>query len=598
MSDTTRRYPFDVRPLHLETLDSYTPRLLRANFDSEIHQKHLIRLARNSNPDTTTETLWADIVAAKSGRDINRLLPATAPAFHHADGVSCEFCTEGITERFMCTLCAGGATVQQHPHFTSNVCLRHRRWVGPSARHHGQINVGEELVRAEITFRKLLRNQRIDAPFYLALRRALAPVPPRPVAWSQRNIAAAADIRVYPALVTLAAITTSVGFTEKFFDPNRTFIEAHAHLATTIQTVLGDNQAEVTRLMWLYFRPTFLDIRESLEQQRPFSPSSPHGFPLRAAVVARFRAPMRPLEPFKRYLTPTGDNIITPQNYLAVLTHQATPTPVTAAKRSIATICRAGHRTNRIPQVLSKHAALGTDNCPICENREILVGFNDMGTTHPWLAREFHPTLNAPHTPQTVFGGSPTLFWWRCKKGHEFPATASNRTAAHSGCPVCLNRTIVPTINDLPTLFPHLAVQWHPTMNTEPLEGIAPGSNYNAWWTCPKEHLFQKRVGERTRGANCHHCKKGPDASNRTIACARPDLADEWDHTRNHCLTPDDVLIGSQESYWWLCPNNTHYSYSQRPARRNIGFGCPRCTGVLQRGVNDIATKFGDISTE
>ena len=157
------------------------------------------------------------------------------------------------------------------------------------------------------------------------------------------------------------------------------------------------------------------------------------------------------------------------------------------------TICRHGHRGYRSQPNLRTQAKKDRDNCPVCEHRTVLCGFSDMATTKPWMALEFHPTLNAPHTPHTVFAGSPDKFWWVCSKGHDFEATASNRSAARSGCPVCLGRVIDARYNTLSVLQPAIASEWHPTFNTkQSLAETTPGSNYLAWWLCgANKHTYQ-----------------------------------------------------------------------------------------------------------
>lgn len=43
------------------------------------------------------------------------------------------------------------------------------------------------------------------------------------------------------------------------------------------------------------------------------------------------------------------------------------------------------------------------DGCPVCAGQKVLPGFNDLATTNPVLAAQWHPTHNAPLTPRDVF---------------------------------------------------------------------------------------------------------------------------------------------------------------------------------------------------
>lgn len=74
--------------------------------------------------------------------------------------------------------------------------------------------------------------------------------------------------------------------------------------------------------------------------------------------------------------------------------------------------------------------------CPICSNKKILVGFNDLSTTHPKVASEWNYDLN-DITPKEVTAGSHQKVWWKCQKcGNEWQTYIYNRTSNH-GCPKC-----------------------------------------------------------------------------------------------------------------------------------------------------------------
>src|SRR5665647_3629583 len=250
MDDLTRTYPFPVRPRHLETLTSYTARLQAANFETDVHKRYLTRLSQAECAATARDSgsTWSRIVQAKTGRDTSRLLADGVPAVVHADGGSCPSCTDGISERYLCTLCARGELVKQHPHFDMNVCIQHRRWVGPSSHASQQFNGGNDLVRAELGFRKLRSRGLTDAASYLALRRILSPI-----ASSARVRGAAADVLIYPILVRLSQILTAVDFCRRFFDPNHTFAEAFTFLSDVVDSVIGDGHKDIVRSLWLYF---------------------------------------------------------------------------------------------------------------------------------------------------------------------------------------------------------------------------------------------------------------------------------------------------------------------------------------------------------
>ena len=61
--------------------------------------------------------------------------------------------------------------------------------------------------------------------------------------------------------------------------------------------------------------------------------------------------------------------------------------------------------------------------CAVCSNKKIVLS-NCLATTHPELAKEWHPTLNNGKTPFDVIAGTNKKLWWKCDKGddHEWDA--------------------------------------------------------------------------------------------------------------------------------------------------------------------------------
>ena len=126
-------------------------------------------------------------------------------------------------------------------------------------------------------------------------------------------------------------------------------------------------------------------------------------------------------------------------------------------------VCGKGHEW----QAIVKSRVNGT-GCPVCANRVLLTGENDLATVYPDLARQWHPTKNGTLTPRDVIAGSHRKVWWRCDQGHEWQATILSRASSGNGCPVCAGKVILPGDNDLATHFPEIAAQWHPHEERDP----------------------------------------------------------------------------------------------------------------------------------
>ena len=69
--------------------------------------------------------------------------------------------------------------------------------------------------------------------------------------------------------------------------------------------------------------------------------------------------------------------------------------------------------------------------CPVCAGKKILIGFNDLTTTHPEVAEEADGW-----DPRTVSKGHYIKVNWICKEGHKWSARPATRTAGF-GCPTC-----------------------------------------------------------------------------------------------------------------------------------------------------------------
>lgn len=80
------------------------------------------------------------------------------------------------------------------------------------------------------------------------------------------------------------------------------------------------------------------------------------------------------------------------------------------------------------------------------------------------------------------------------------------------------------------------------------------------------------------------------DTLPNSFAQYHPDIAKEWDYTRNGDITPDKIAKTSTKKYYWICTNG-HNSYLSSPANRHLGSGCPICSNTqVMKGHNDLKT--------
>lgn len=80
------------------------------------------------------------------------------------------------------------------------------------------------------------------------------------------------------------------------------------------------------------------------------------------------------------------------------------------------------------------------------------------------LLEEWDYEKNYPILPSHIKPKSNKPRWWVGKCGHEWE-TSPNHRLNGTGCPYCAGRRALPGFNDLESLNPELAKQWHPTLN-------------------------------------------------------------------------------------------------------------------------------------
>ena len=76
------------------------------------------------------------------------------------------------------------------------------------------------------------------------------------------------------------------------------------------------------------------------------------------------------------------------------------------------------------------------DSCPLCANRVVVPGINDLCTTHPELADEWDFEENEDLLPQNVSYGMGKKVSWKCPLGHKYKATILHRSSG-TNCPIC-----------------------------------------------------------------------------------------------------------------------------------------------------------------
>ncbi len=260
-------------------------------------------------------------------------------------------------------------------------------------------------------------------------------------------------------------------------------------------------------------------------------------------------------------------------------------------------LCPLGHA---YPATI-KNRVLSNSGCPYCGGDKALPGFNDLSTVCPRIAAEWHPSLNGDLTPSKVTRGSSEKVMWLCPKGHAYPATTRNRVSNNSGCPYCSGNRALPGFNDLLTVCPEIAAEWHPLLNGDLTPfNVTKCCNDKVWWLCPLGHAYSAKISNRvSNNTGCPYCSGNralPGFNDLLTVC--PEIAAEWHPLLNGDLTPSNVTKGCNDKVMWLCPKGHAYSASIN-SRTGQDSGCPYCSGkMVLPGFNDLLTVCPEIAAE
>lgn len=152
--------------------------------------------------------------------------------------------------------------------------------------------------------------------------------------------------------------------------------------------------------------------------------------------------------------------------------------------------------------------------CPACSLHVLVPEINSLAARDPRLSSEWDIERNYPLMPNQVTYLSSKKVWWKCHKCNgSYRKTVRNMLRDARDCPYCNNRKVLEGYNDLETLFPDIAAQWHPDRNGDLLpSAVLAGSNKSVWWKCPTcGHEWSSRIVNRTRyrDAICPSCRNG-----------------------------------------------------------------------------------------
>ena len=232
------------------------------------------------------------------------------------------------------------------------------------------------------------------------------------------------------------------------------------------------------------------------------------------------------------------------------------------------------------------------DNIAILEQYFTTEVKNNIAVDSPKLAAEWDYEKNGNLRPEYFSHSSVQEFWWKCDKGHSWKAEA-NRRFRGSECPYCSGNAVWKGFNDLATVNPELAKQWHPSKNwnLKPTM-VTANSHEKVWWICDKGHEWEAIVSSRNNGSGCPICagQKVLKGFN-DLESQHPELAKQWHPTKNGDLKPSMVTCGCNRTVWWKCEKG--HEWAAYVSNRVNGMGCPVCSNhKVLAGYNDLETLY------
>ena len=255
--------------------------------------------------------------------------------------------------------------------------------------------------------------------------------------------------------------------------------------------------------------------------------------------------------------------------------------------------------------------------CPYFNGTAVWSGFNDLQTLNPELAKQWHPTKNGNLNPTDVTVNSNKKAWWlllykdpKTQKHFKFEWKASVSSRNNNrGCPYLAGKTVLYGFNDLQTVNPELAKQWHPTKNgnLKPTQ-VTVNTDKKVWWILAyddpktKKHFdfeWKAAISDRNNGKNCPYLSgKAVWLGFNDLATINPELAAQWHSARNGNLKPTQVTVNSNKKVWWILSyddtkTGKHFNFEWKDSisHRNGGRGCPYLSG------HAVWPEFNDLQT-
>lgn len=231
--------------------------------------------------------------------------------------------------------------------------------------------------------------------------------------------------------------------------------------------------------------------------------------------------------------------------------------------------------------------------CPICSNRRIITGLNDLATLSPDIAKELD-ARSSGFSASEIANKSGKRAWWLCANGHSYEMIIYDRVVNNVGCPYCNKREVLSGYNDIFSSNKDLIDQWcyELNINIDPTNILYNTSTIKYWWKCKNNHNWQRALSDiinRSRN-NCPYCtNKKVLIGYNDLETLRPDLINEFNNNKN-IVSMNKYSVTSNKKVWWTCKFG-HDWEAVIGSRTLQNTGCPVCSNLqVLKGYNDLQT--------
>lgn len=147
--------------------------------------------------------------------------------------------------------------------------------------------------------------------------------------------------------------------------------------------------------------------------------------------------------------------------------------------------------------------AIKGSGCPYCCGSKILIGFNDLWTTHPEICRY----LVDYNDGYIISKGTHCKTNWKCLVGHQYKQSVVNKISHNQGCPYCSGKKVLIGFNDMWTTNKDICEE---LLEKEDGYKYTQGSGKKVKWKCKKcNNIWVSKICNRTiNKRGCPKCTK------------------------------------------------------------------------------------------